>query len=289
MTNNVDHVLLTRFNLPSLGAESHIRAQEGWLRDRVELFEKYCLPAVRAQSTRNFSWIIYFDPQSPQWLQSKISAWVFDDVFVPIFREEVSREDLFEDLHRVSGAKNAHLMTTNLDNDDGLATDFVERIQAIETEHYPQAIYVSQGLILKEESLYLNTDEQNAFCTVVETWDSPLTCWVDWHNRLADHMPITAINGAPGWLQVIHGRNVSNRVHGQRISPDGFVAIFGELIDAATAPRLTERLLEKWWSTPQRRTYEFVRRSIKEVILKFGGKAALDRLKNLIQRVRNFA
>ncbi len=42
----VDHVLLTRFNLPTPGVEGLIRAREGWLQDRIELFELYCAPSV---------------------------------------------------------------------------------------------------------------------------------------------------------------------------------------------------------------------------------------------------
>ncbi len=53
--------------------ERHPR-QSGWLEDRVELFERYCLPSVAAQTDRRFSWIIYFDPQSPAWLRQRIEG-----------------------------------------------------------------------------------------------------------------------------------------------------------------------------------------------------------------------
>ena len=55
MRIDLDHVLLTRFNLPSKGHESLVRAQENWLRNRVVLFERYCLPSVAAQTCRSFS------------------------------------------------------------------------------------------------------------------------------------------------------------------------------------------------------------------------------------------
>ena len=65
MKPSIDHVILTRFNLPTAGVESLVRAQEGWLRDRQVLFEKYCLPSVKFQTRQDFSWIVYFDTQSP--------------------------------------------------------------------------------------------------------------------------------------------------------------------------------------------------------------------------------
>jgi hypothetical protein len=57
-----EHVLLTRFNVryvedpnaPSIGTDPD------WLARRFELFERYCLPSVIAQSAQNFSWIIIY-------------------------------------------------------------------------------------------------------------------------------------------------------------------------------------------------------------------------------------
>jgi len=46
MAGGADHVLLTRFNLPSKGFEGMITAKEGWLTDRIALFEFYCLPSA---------------------------------------------------------------------------------------------------------------------------------------------------------------------------------------------------------------------------------------------------
>ena len=89
MTANLDHVLLTRFNLPSKGHESLVRAQENWLKNRVMLFERYCLPSVLAQTCRSFSWIIYFDPESPVWLLDWVRSHEQWGYFNPYFREEV--------------------------------------------------------------------------------------------------------------------------------------------------------------------------------------------------------
>ncbi len=51
----VDHVFLTRFNLPSAGFESMVRAKQGWLQNRVELFERFCLPSLRPRPVRTSS------------------------------------------------------------------------------------------------------------------------------------------------------------------------------------------------------------------------------------------
>jgi hypothetical protein len=44
----IDHVLLTRFNLPSKGPESLICTMHGWLQRRVELFMKYTISSITA-------------------------------------------------------------------------------------------------------------------------------------------------------------------------------------------------------------------------------------------------
>lgn len=217
---SLDHVLLTRFNLPSQGRERLVRAQNGWLRDRAELFENFCLPSVKAQTVKDVHWIIYFDPDSPAWLMEKIKEWAVEDTFVPVFRVSVSHDELIADLHNVVGPHRDRIITTNLDNDDGLAIDFLERLQQAAGKYEVRtALYLPQGLILGGNRLFLRTDRMNAFCSVVEPWQDPRTCWADWHNLLGKSMPTLEIPGPPAWLQVVHGGNVSNRVHGRLVPP----------------------------------------------------------------------
>lgn len=227
----IDHVLLTRFNLPSAGVENAIRRREGWLEQRVALFDRYCLPSVVAQSERNFRWLIYFAPDSPTWLKD----WVEKNhggVFHPKFRFSVSRDELRSDLVEVLGRRpGGHLLTTNLDNDDGLSRDFVARVQRAPQRAPREAIYVTRGLIRSPQGLYLRTDRHNAFCSVRESWDEPVTCWAEWHNRLAMIMPTVEVRGRPGWLQVVHGTNVSNRVRGRLISSNDYRADFVGISD----------------------------------------------------------
>ena len=71
------HYILTRFNLRlwphnKVGEETQT---EEWLRRRVELFERYTLPSVVAQTCQDFVWIILIDWDSPQWFLDKIKQW----------------------------------------------------------------------------------------------------------------------------------------------------------------------------------------------------------------------
>lgn len=278
----IDHVILTRFNLPSKGRESLIRAQDGWLRDRVELFEKYCLPSIQRQDTDNFKWIVYFDPESPQWLRDWITLQEQDAGFLPIFRESVSTSDLVHDMREVTGGRGKILITTNLDNDDAVAVDFVSQIQNAVQGRARQVIYLANGLILHEPKLYVHRDTDNAFCSVAESWEEPKTAWTDWHTRLHLHMQVNLVDGPPAWLQVIHGTNVSNRVHGRLTPPRVHQDRFGPLIKALPEPSAFRFAAENMVVRPCRSAAWLTRSSAKQVILLVAGRDGLEALRNTL-------
>lgn len=274
-----DHVLLTRFNLPSKGYEKVIRAQEGWLRERVDLFERYCLPSVRNQKVRPARWIVYFDPESPSWMREKITTLNADEIFLPLFRSEVVREDLLRDIVLSLPNRKDYLLTTNLDNDDGLANDFSERIRNALTTGPTTAIYFTNGLIRTSKGLYKHKDPSNAFCSVLAPWAEPDTCWADWHNLLGKTMPVLNLAGSPAWLQVVHGGNVSNRVRGIRISPEIYTKKFPGLLDDIPVPTSAQLFKEHVVRRPGRSFSGALRASAKAVILAVAPRESIDNFK----------
>lgn len=279
MNGDVDHVLLTRFNLPSEGVERTIRSREGWLRDRIALFELYCLPSVQAQTNQAFHWIIYFDPASPEWLKRRIQNHVDEKAYVPIFRSSVAKADLIADIGTVTGGHGKRLITTNLDNDDGLAIDFVERLQAAAPQSDRTAIYLARGLIKCESRLYLRLDRSNAFASVAEDWTSPSTCWADWHTLLGKSMRTLELHEEPGWLQVVHGGNVSNRVRGRLVSPSKYAHLFPRLLDDILTPRSIELAVDIFAAQPRRFARDSGRALVKGVVMRLLGKNGLDQAK----------
>jgi hypothetical protein len=281
MKTDLDHILLTRFNLPSKGHESLVRAQENWLKNRVALFERYCLPSVMTQTRRSFSWIIYFDPQSPTWLLDWIRGHEQRRHFIPHFREEVAGNDLLSDICAVVGDQHGtELLTTNLDNDDGLAVDFVARLQDAAHVGDRTAVYIGDGLIRRGDALlYRRMDPHNAFCSVRESWEEPVTCWIDWHNLLPTRMPAVVLRGNPGWLQVVHGANVSNRVHGRLTYPAQHRAAFPGLLDDLPEPGRRQIARDTLLSVPVRAIRESGRASTKGMISRIAGRQGLDHAK----------
>ncbi|KQQ99799.1 hypothetical protein ASF74_09855 [Arthrobacter sp. Leaf145] len=283
----MDHVLLTRFNLPSRGFESLVRAQEGWLRDRIALFERYCLPSVKAQTNRDFRWIIYFDPESPAWLLDRVHGLNREGTFVALFRTEVSPSELLEDIRTVTGGGRGTLLTTNLDNDDGLAIDFVDRVQKAAHDAGNSAIYLVSGLVMGKGSVFLRNDPHNAFCSVSAPWSAPVTCWAAWHNRLGQSMKVTSLRGAPGWLQLVHDHNVSNRIRGRRVSPKPYRALFPALLADAPIPTASSIFVDRVFESPLRALRELARKGAKAVTIALLGTQGIDRVKTLLANRRS--
>lgn len=287
MPDSIDHVLLTRFNVPTPGYESLVRSTDGWLEKRVALFEKYCLPSVRNQAERRFKWIVYFDPASPPWLKDRLERLNHDRILLPHFRSAVSREDLLHDVRVAVGTPSQYLLTTNLDNDDGLASDFTARVRQLaasrgddgEAEGTPTAFYLANGLIRGGAALYSHRDQDNAFCSVLASWDAPTTCWADWHNLLHHSMPVIRAAGQPAWLQLVHDSNVSNRIHGRRVSPLACSQLFPELLADMAEPSRASLARDIVVLAPARAVRDKLRTAAKALIGTLGGQNGADRLK----------
>ncbi|WP_029137536.1 glycosyltransferase [Nakamurella lactea] len=279
-----NHVLLTRFNLPSAGVQELIRAKDGWLRERVSLFERFTVPSVVGQTNRHFTWLIYFDPASPQWLRQMIAKYEHDGTFVPVFRESVSTEQMISDIRTIIGTPADDLLTTNLDNDDVIATDFIARLQGGSVAEFQSAIYVRNGLIRTGGRLYTHRYPRNAFNSVRTPWATPTaTCWSEWHTDFDKLMPAIEIGGDAGWMQVVHGSNVSNRVRGRLASPGPFRRLFPSALDGLPEPSARELNLDRFVVSPARTSRERVRSAGKHLILTLFGRDALDRIKVILQ------
>lgn len=283
---DADHVIVTRFNLPTAGKEGVIRARPGWLEERSELFDAFCAPSVAAQTDPRSTWLVYLDPASPEWLLDRMRRYADEGLLHPVLRTEVTVEALRADIERLVPRSSRHLITTNLDNDDALASDFVARLRRVPAGAGATALFLTDGLVLAGGRLYRHRDRDNAFCSVIEPWGDPRTCWADWHNLLHRQLPVSRRGGAPSWLQVVHGHNVSNRVRG-RLSPvaehrDRFATLPHDLLE----PSPIECWQDTWLSGPARDAKLSMRSAVRLLLVRLLGKQAFDRLKSRFAQVR---
>lgn len=217
------HVVQTRFNLATPGRESKIRNQPDWLSGRFDLFEQYCLSSMAAQTNQNYQWIIYFDDQTPENFRERIrecqKVRPFHAFYTPLFAadgwERSIRTILGSDLEPA-------LLTTSLDNDDSLASDYVDRLQDIVGGYRgeaPAAFNFTMGYVKACRRIYALRHRSSAFVNLLEQTDTRLkTAQGIPHMALKHETRLIQCPGPGAWLQIVHGGNVSNRARGRLVT-----------------------------------------------------------------------
>jgi hypothetical protein len=230
------HVIITRFNV--LFRELAHKRVEGkgldasWLAERFDLFERYCLPSVLAQTSQDFIWLIYFNAATPpEFVERARRACAGRDNIRLMFCDVYDHALLERDLRAELTPEPEWLLTTRLDNDDGLRCDFIKRVHENLRFSGAEALNFTNGIIYAAGKTYLHRDESNAFLSLLEPFEGFKTVLFVRHPDMARLAPVRQIAGEPAWLQVIHDSNIRNRVRGWRVSVgtalEGF-AIAGE-------------------------------------------------------------
>jgi len=254
----VAQVLITRFNLATPGREAAWRGAADWLAGRFDLFERYCLPSVRDQTRRDFTWLVLFDDHTPGWARERVAraqAIVpFHAIYTPLF--DGAGWGRFVRAAIGPAQPGRRVITSNLDNDDALAADYLARLHAAAIGAARQdsfALNVTRGLILSGRRLYRYDHPANAFTTLVEPDADPLrTTMSIRHNELARHVPVVQVEGRPGWLQVVHGGNVSNRVRGRVIAQPAATGFAGDILADVAPPGPIELAHDRLIAAPLR-------------------------------------
>ena len=205
----IAHFILTRFNL-AFGSRP---VDASWLGHRMELFRAFCAPSVVGQATRPFRWLIFVDPSTPDGCRREIERLASP---VGAVHEALGLEPsaVVALIRRHLEPEVTHVLTTSLDNDDALASDFVATLQAACTPRDFEVVNMRVGLrlILRTNRLYSCCLESNPFVSVLEEASRARTVWQCLpHSTMSSrYRDIRSIDTKPMWMQVIHDRNVSN-------------------------------------------------------------------------------
>jgi hypothetical protein len=166
-----------------------------------------------------------------------------------MFPSEGWRNSIIEN---IQGARPEFILTSVLDNDDGLSSNFVLRLQESAARHVgraPCAINFTNGYILNRTALFRHSHVSNAFANVLEPFASEFRTASDIpHMELARSVPVIQIPGEGAWLQVVHGGNVSNKTRGRRVdrrtAERSFpVSVISNVKDPTIGEILTDTLL----------------------------------------------
>jgi N-acetylglucosaminyl-diphospho-decaprenol L-rhamnosyltransferase len=230
------HLILTRFNMRIEQCEP--RGLD-WLDHRFAIFERFCLPSVRSQTNQNFEWLVFFHPDMPEACKERVRAYSEWRAFRPVYFRSVFDLAMVQSVASDLANGYSHLITTRLDNDDAICRTFVDAIQQRFAEQDFQFLNFTNGYIWKEGHLYPAQHFSNAFVSLVERAEKCSTVYCRNHMEL-DHVgPILQIQDAAAWLQVVHGRNLSNDAWGTAEEPcdlhENFGIALGDLTSALPA------------------------------------------------------
>ena len=107
-----------------------MRLDPDWLAGRFDLFEKYCLPSVAAQTAGRLHLDHLFRRRHAAAAARPDRGLPGNLAFVPYFAGTISAAFWPRSLAETLPARTPWLLTTRFDNDDALATDHVARLQA---------------------------------------------------------------------------------------------------------------------------------------------------------------
>jgi len=220
-TPTFEHYLLTRWNL---GIYSRAQKTVGggridpeqWMVSRFRLWEKYCVPSVFNQTCQNFTWLVVFDPATPRHYVERATAILHpkhEILFANNFRQGIKV--------RIGKPTVDRLITSRLDNDDALHVDYIKKIQERFLGRTKTGLYVfPTGWIWnpRKRKLYHCRYLRNPFLTLVEKPQTKVhTVLAHRHTKIGEMFKVHRLEGGHRWVQIIHGENLANYCHGDRV------------------------------------------------------------------------
>src|SRR5687768_15010598 len=123
------HYLVTRFNIKIDGfgpelIQSATRTSM-WEAERTKLFEKFCAPTVSGQSNKNFTWLIYCDVGTSENIIKRINNATKGIESVQLIPAPNFNEMLSHLRNLTGSGPTPFVITTRLDNDDGIGIHFI--------------------------------------------------------------------------------------------------------------------------------------------------------------------
>lgn len=203
---NYKHYIITRFN------NNLYRRPDAdvWMSRRMAIFEKYYLPGLRSQTSKNFTWIMSVDTKTP--------ANIIDYF-------KLLGAKLIYDRPRDKGIKNIvpdhdaeWIVTSRIDNDDAYFPTFVESIQR---ELTPMKRVIDIEYCIWDHRVgelwdYNRPAANSPFITLVERWDEAEGVYAHEHSSAPERYTAWRIPGNILACQIIHGHNVLNKVLGKK-------------------------------------------------------------------------
>lgn len=217
----VRHLILTRFNL-RFGEGANQQLDVDWLNGRFRLFDQFCFPTVRSQTRSDFEWLVLFDAETPESIRERIAQYQHWQNFIPVYVAPFQTAVGMKVVQAHLGEnKPDFLVTTRLDNDDGLSRTFVEQLRRRVEFSDRTILEFPRGFVWQNYRAYLDRHRANPFTSLVEPLggksDAPIkTIYSGSHYDVERLGRIVEVSQEPAWIQAVHGGNLENQQRGVR-------------------------------------------------------------------------
>ncbi len=228
------YVIITRFNInikyatatTKLLGEINPAVDEGYLSHRFELFERYTVPSIKAQTMQDFIWVVLFHQDTPQKYKDKIAALQQSyPAFCPLYIAHTENYIETTNQYLLSLGAARYIMA-RIDNDDAFHCSFMQEVQAlVQADASPEyLILFANGLQYHQKQgfatkYHFPMNHFSAFVTP-NHGDGSLKNLLVYNHTTVDKLFTTKMiqNKQPLWLEVVHESNVSNRMQVKRSS-----------------------------------------------------------------------
>lgn len=234
MQNN-QLAIYTRFNLPLnfKRLQKPVNLDEHWLKERVILFNKYCLPSFLNQTSSQFKWFVCFDERTPVEI---VEAVCREKMIIPIFAQG-QREALEKSLDYFD--YNSAVTTVRVDSDDSISKKFIELLHQYRSTNCNQVEDSAEAVVLSfpngceydcEDKVYYNRYyQQNPFIALCEKYVEGRGLsgiFSDAHFRMhRRYVTLQIPTQDPMWRINVHGGNVANEIKGD-LSKNDYSLLF---------------------------------------------------------------
>lgn len=221
-----NHVICMPFNLQYEGKPSMYEGNPSWLRNRIDIFKKYCLNSFNNQTDSAYHLFLYCDSETPskykkELLEIEKSSNVITIIWdLSKFNWKYSKEEkeglkksILKNYKKVRKNNSEEIICSRFENDDIPDLRYVEFVKQCH-EHY-NIISLGKGIYwdINTNQFLDSTFPTGPFISVKSTLDNFISPLEDeHHNYITKRSGFPVITEEPLWVQVIHGENVWNRM-----------------------------------------------------------------------------
>ncbi len=213
------HYLITRFNLRNKewlhSKKNETILDNEWHKTRFNIFENYCFPSIEKQSNKNFKWLVFFDNTTPVQYHKKIKELQNRFLnFIPFFIDgnDVLCQSIVKFINN-DKKSSEYVITTRIDNDDLVHTNFIETIQKLSFPSENLVIDLRKGYQLDisgtKKKIRVYTNKFNPFISLVEK-DNIQSVFKIAHREWSNEKNLISEEQTPLWIELVHQSNLLN-------------------------------------------------------------------------------